>query len=88
MLGGVEAILESHRRVLSGAGYEVRVVAGRGDAEVVPELDSRHPEVEALTRRLAAGDPALDDFQRLSRESGKKSSAPCSREPTWWSPTT
>jgi mannosylglucosylglycerate synthase len=66
VLGGVEAILESHRRLLSGAGYPVRVVAGRGDAEVVPELDSRHPEVEALTKRLAAGDPATEQFRGLA----------------------
>jgi len=66
VLGGVEAILESHRRVLSAAGYQVRVGAGRGDAEVVPELDSRHPEVEALTTRLAAGDPAEEEFGRLA----------------------
>jgi mannosylglucosylglycerate synthase len=66
VLGGVEAILESHRRLLSGAGYAVRVVAGRGDAELVPELDSRHPEVEGLTKRLAAGDPALEEFRRVT----------------------
>src|SRR5258706_9513247 len=66
VLGGVESILESHRRLLSGAGYPVRVVAGRGEAELVPELDSRHPEVEALTRRLAAGDPAPEEFRRLA----------------------
>ena len=66
MLGGVEGIVESHRRILSEAGYPVRVVAGRGDCEVVPELDSRHPEVEALTGRLAAGDASRDDFDRLA----------------------
>jgi mannosylglucosylglycerate synthase len=72
VLGGVEAILESHHRLLSGAGYPVRVVAGRGDAEVVPELDSRHPEVEALTGRLAAGDAAPEVFRRLTdRIAGK-----------------
>jgi glycosyltransferase involved in cell wall biosynthesis len=65
VLGGVEAIQESHRRILSEAGYEVRVVAGRGDAEVIPELDSRHPDVEALTGRLAAGDAAADEYRRL-----------------------
>jgi glycosyltransferase involved in cell wall biosynthesis len=72
VLGGVEAIMESHRRILSGSGYHVRVVAGRGDAEVVPELDSRHPEVEALTKRLAAGDPALAEHQRLAEVIGGK----------------
>jgi mannosylglucosylglycerate synthase len=61
----VEAIMESHRRILSESGYAVRVVAGRGDAEIIPELDSRNPEVEALTRRLAAGEPAADEFRRL-----------------------
>jgi glycosyltransferase involved in cell wall biosynthesis len=72
VLGGVEAIVESHRKLLGAAGYPVRVLAGRGDAEVVPELDSRHPEVEALTRRLAAGDPALEEFGRLARVIGGK----------------
>ena len=72
MLGGVEAIVESHRRVLSAAGYEVQVIAGRGDAQVVPELDSRHPEVEAITGRLAAGDPAKADFERLAGLIGGK----------------
>ncbi len=66
MLGGVEAIVESQRRVLAEAGYPVRVVAGRGDCEVVPELDSRHPEVEALTRLLAAGEAAREEFDRLT----------------------
>jgi len=68
VLGGVEAILESHRKLLSAAGYSVRVIAGRGDAELIPELDSRHPEVEAVTKRLAAGDPAPDEFRRVTRQ--------------------
>jgi mannosylglucosylglycerate synthase len=72
VLGGVESILESHRRVLSGAGYEVRVVAGRGDAELVRELDSRNPEIEAFTKRLAAGDPAPEEFARLADLIGRK----------------
>jgi glycosyltransferase involved in cell wall biosynthesis len=72
VLGGVEAILASHQRLLSAAGYPVRLVAGRGDCEVVPELDSRHPEVEALTRRLAAGDPAPEEFNRLVGVIGAK----------------
>lgn len=53
--GGVEAILESHTRLLRRSGYDVRVVAGRGDAYVIPELDSTHPQVLAVTRALLAG---------------------------------
>lgn len=44
---------------LRQAGHDVRVLAGRGDADfLVPELDSRHPDVEQVTRALAAGDSA------------------------------
>jgi glycosyltransferase involved in cell wall biosynthesis len=43
---------------LRRAGHDVRVLAGRGDGDLIPELDSRHPEVERVTRALAAGDPA------------------------------
>jgi len=53
--GGVEAILEAHTRLLRRAGYDVRVVAGRGDAHIIPELDSTHPEVLAVTHALQAG---------------------------------
>jgi glycosyltransferase involved in cell wall biosynthesis len=63
--GGVESILAVHARLLREAGHDVRVVAGRGDAEVVPEVDSRHPEVEAVTLRLAEGDDAAPEFQGL-----------------------
>ena len=59
--------MESHRRLLSGAGHPVRVIAGRGDCELIPELDSRHPEVEALTERLAAGADVSGEFESLSR---------------------
>jgi len=41
------------------------VIAGRGDAEVVPELDSRHPEIEQLAASLASGDPAAKAFAGL-----------------------
>jgi mannosylglucosylglycerate synthase len=63
--GGVESILAVHARLLREAGHDVRVVAGRGDAELVPEVDSRHPEVEAVARRLAQGDDAAPEFQAL-----------------------
>jgi mannosylglucosylglycerate synthase len=63
--GGVESVLAAHARLLREAGHDVRVVAGRGDAELVPEVDSRHPEVEALSRRLARGDDAAPEFDDL-----------------------
>jgi glycosyltransferase involved in cell wall biosynthesis len=63
--GGVESVLAVHARLLREAGHDVRVVAGRGDAELVPEVDSRHPDVEAVARRLAQGDDAAPEFQAL-----------------------
>ena len=70
--GGVESILAVHARLLREAGHDVRVIAGRGDAELVPEVDSRHPEVEALARRLAAGDTAAAEFGSLRDRLGER----------------
>jgi glycosyltransferase involved in cell wall biosynthesis len=52
---------------LRRAGHDVRVLAGRGDAELIPELDSRHPEVEQVTRALAEGglDAVASKFEAL-----------------------
>lgn len=55
VIGGVEGILGAHARVLREAGHDVSVVTGRGDGVMVPELDSRHPEVERVTAELAQG---------------------------------
>lgn len=65
MTGGVEAVLGEHRRLLTQAGHDVRVLAGRGHATLVPELDSRHPEVEALYQALRGGDRDPETFGRL-----------------------
>ncbi len=65
VVGGVEAILAEQARQLRASGYDVRVIAGRGDAELVPELDSRHPEIEALTHALARDEPDPGRFARL-----------------------
>ena len=58
--------MAAQARVLAGAGHRVAVAAGRGDCEVVPELDSRHPEVERMTRRVAAGEDAAVERERLA----------------------
>ncbi len=72
VVGGVESVMATQARLLSAAGYEVQVVAGRGDAELVPEIDSRHPRVEEVARRLAAGDPARVEFDALRRLLGAR----------------
>jgi glycosyltransferase involved in cell wall biosynthesis len=55
IVGGVERVLGDQARLLVDAGYDVRVVAGRGDAVLVPEADSRHPEADSLLRGLKEG---------------------------------
>jgi mannosylglucosylglycerate synthase len=72
VLGGVESIMAAQARVLGAAGHRVGVAAGRGDGEVVPELDSRHPAVEAMTKRLAAGEDAQAERERLAERIGER----------------
>ncbi|MDP3046605.1 MAG: glycosyltransferase, partial [Chloroflexota bacterium] len=74
VVGGVESTLRAHARLLSEAGYSVRVIAGRGkgfDAfapfTLIPKAGSRHPAVEAVQQDLAAGQ-AGESFQILSDE--------------------
>jgi glycosyltransferase involved in cell wall biosynthesis len=61
----VESVLALQATMLTGAGHDVRILAGRGDCELLAEMDSRHPEVEDVTRRLAAGEDGSPDFERL-----------------------
>ena len=68
MLGGVETILEGQAKMLAEGGHQVTVVAGRGDAVIVPELDSRHPRIESITRRLAAGEDASSDRRQMAEK--------------------
>src|SRR5579884_877992 len=50
-IGGIERMIAAQSQVLRAAGYEVRVIAGRGDAlpgtdtHILPSLDPSHPEV-------------------------------------------
>jgi glycosyltransferase involved in cell wall biosynthesis len=57
--------MAAQARKLREADYDVRLIAGRGEAELVPELDSRHPEIADVTRRLQAGKNALRQFKTL-----------------------
>jgi glycosyltransferase involved in cell wall biosynthesis len=70
--GGVESVLAAHARLLREAGHDVRVVAGRGEAELVPELDSRHPGVEQIAHRLAEGDAVPAEFAALRVRIGEQ----------------
>lgn len=64
--GGVEAILGQHAALLAAAGHDVSVITGRGDGERVPEVDSRHPQVQALAEQLARGEVDEAAFQGLT----------------------
>lgn len=57
--------MAAQARHLRGAGYDVRLVAGRGDAELVPEFDSRHPDVASVTHGLQDGRDVLAEFESL-----------------------
>lgn len=61
VVGGVESVLAAHERWLRQAGYQVRVVTGKGGRSshtvVLPLLYGRHPEVQKAHVALAAGDP-------------------------------
>lgn len=62
VVGGVESVIGHHARLMSAAGHDVRVLAGRGEQASlpvpfvpIPLVDSRHPRVEALKIDLDAG---------------------------------
>jgi glycosyltransferase involved in cell wall biosynthesis len=56
IIGGVESIMTEQARVLSAHGHPVSLVAGRGAPQLLlPEIDSRHPDVLAVQAELDAG---------------------------------
>ena len=65
-MGGVEAVVGHHARLLRERGWDVRLIAGRGAADLVPEVDSRHPDVERLAGALARGEVDTALFDRLA----------------------
>jgi glycosyltransferase involved in cell wall biosynthesis len=63
IVGGVESTIYHHARFLVQSGYEVIVIAGRGDAfhpnvslHIIPEIDSRHPQVLDIGKQLSQGE--------------------------------
>ncbi|MEX2144058.1 MAG: glycosyltransferase family 4 protein [Anaerolineales bacterium] len=70
VIGGVESVIEQQARLFAGAGYDVRVVAGRGqvfDRRVpfvsIPLIDSRHSRVLDVKAELDQGKvPAAFDY--------------------------
>lgn len=71
IVGGVENTIYHHARLLAQAGYEVRVIAGRGAAfhpqvvfHALPEVDSRYPGVLAVKNELDRGQVTIH-FQQL-----------------------
>lgn len=68
IIGGVEVTIAAHARLLRGHGYAVKLIAGRGNsATIIPEMDSRHPRVEAVQRELQCGNVAAE-FHALTQE--------------------
>ncbi len=64
VVGGVEAVIEAHVQQFIRAGYPVTVIAGRGEKQtlpngagfqLIPEIDSQHPEILEASSALEAG---------------------------------
>ncbi len=72
VVGGVETVIDAQARHLRRAGYDVRVVAGRGGATIVPEMDSRHPEVQQAIKEAGPGCPTNPALERLQRRLEEK----------------
>jgi glycosyltransferase involved in cell wall biosynthesis len=72
IVGGVESVLAHHARLMADAGYEVTILAGRGEnfderirVHILPRLDSRHPDVMEVKNSLDDGNytPAFDKLR-------------------------
>ena len=62
IVGGVESTIYHHSLLLAAEDYSVEIVAGRGKPfdekisfHLIPEIDSRHPEVVNIGNSLAKG---------------------------------
>ncbi|MGI8588897.1 MAG: glycosyltransferase family 4 protein [Chloroflexia bacterium] len=71
IIGGVESIMSSQARVLDAHGHGVSLVAGRGAPDLLlPEIDSRHPDVLTVQAALDAGQvpPGFETMRARIRE--------------------
>ncbi len=77
VVGGVEAVMAAHARLLARDGYEVKIIAGRGPAPefelpgisalIEPLIDSKQPRLQMLNGLLDSGQlPA--DFQDFTAD--------------------
>lgn len=71
VVGGVESVMARHARLMAEHGHHVCILAGRGgqtesrvEFRLLPEADSRHPEVLKLKVELDAG-RVPDEFAGL-----------------------
>ncbi len=71
IVGGVETVLAHHARLMTKAGHEVTIFAGRGKTlderipvQILPLLDSRHAKVMTIKRELDKG-RFTPDFDNL-----------------------
>ncbi len=64
VIGGVEAVIKAHLNEFLRAGYSCTVVAGRGQADALPEgvnfirqpeIDSQYPEIIKINQELESG---------------------------------
>jgi len=72
-IGGVEATIAAHARLLTADGYHVRIVAGKGSAPdervtmvELPLLGSRHPLVDQVTVELNRGEVSQQFMQLVA----------------------
>jgi len=76
VVGGVEVVIRAHARAFKQAGYPVTVVAGRGEKTalpagtglvLIPEMDSRHPQIAHANAMLEQGEIPPDFDNSVNR---------------------
>ncbi|MBN1219987.1 MAG: glycosyltransferase family 4 protein [Anaerolineae bacterium] len=64
IVGGVEAVIQAHTQMFTQTNHRVTVIAGRGEPgalppgvefELMPEVDSQHPQVVQMSAALEQG---------------------------------